>query len=220
MMPKWLRTNSFILLSLAVNLLLFMSIPLLSHLSTERQQGEISSAVAFRKPTRVQPQEPLDSQRKPEPPKPKKMPRVPLPAGMQRPSVSAPRPQLSLNVPDFAMAPPDLSMGIASVAAAVSPRSEFDLSEVDTQPQLVRRINPVYPFVARQKELTGIVVVKFLVAEDGRVTQASVVEANPAQVFEQAALEAVRKWRFEAAQLDGETVATWMTVPIRFKMDQ
>lgn len=220
MMPKWLRTNAFIFLSLMFNLLLFLSIPLLSHLSTERQQTEVSSAVAFRKPTRVQPQEPLDSPRKPELQKPKKMPRVPQPAGMQRTSVSAPRPQLSMNAPDFAMASQDLSMGIAAVAAAVSPRSEFDLSEVDTQPQLVRRISPVYPFAARQKGLAGIVVVKFLVTEDGKVTQASVVEANPVQVFEQAALEAVSKWRFDAAQLDGETVATWMIVPIRFQMDQ
>jgi len=30
----------------------------------------------------------------------------------------------------------------------------------------------------------------------------------------------VRKWRFQPARIDSERVATWMSVPIRFKMDK
>lgn len=221
MMPKWLRTSAFIGLSLAVNLLLFVSIPLLSHLSGDTQPSDLSDSFSFRKMTHVQPQEPPRPQSS-EPPKPQKMPQVPLVAGLRSAprSDAAPRPQMSLNVPSFETAPGNMSMGIASVSPLAAPQSEFDLSQVDTQPQLVGRVNPVYPYAARQKNLEGVVVVRFLVDVEGRVTKASVVEANPAQVFEQAALEAVSKWRFQPAQLDGERVATWMSVPIRFKMNQ
>lgn len=220
MMPKWLQNNAFIGLSLAVNLLLFISIPLLSQLSQDKQPSDFADTFSFRKMTHVQPKEPPPA-RPSEPPKPQKMPQVPLVPGLRSAprADAAPRPQATLNTPSFETAPKNISMGIATFAPLAAPQSEFDLSQVDTQPQLVGRINPVYPYAARQKNLQGVVIVRFLVDAEGKVTRASVVEAQPAQVFEQAALEAVRKWRFQPARLDNERVATWMSVPIRFKMD-
>lgn len=220
-MPNWLRTKSFIGLSLLVNLLLFASIPLLSQLSGEKQPSDYTDSFAFRKVTRVQPKEPPPAQPT-EPPKPQKMPKVPLDAGMRSAtprSSTAPRPQAALSAPSFETAPANLAMGIATFTPLAAPQSEFDLSQVDSQPQPIGRVNPVYPYAARQKNLQGVVIVRFLVDAEGRVTKASVVEASPAQVFDQAALDAVRKWRFAPARLDGERVATWMSVPIRFKMD-
>jgi protein TonB len=221
MMPNWLRNHAFIGLSLAVNLLLFLSIPLLSQLSGDIRPEDFSDTISFRKMTRVRPRE-LPPAQPSKPPEPRKMPRVPRSAGLASApqSAAAPRPRATLSAPSFEMAPSKMATGIAAFAPLAPPRSEFDLSQVDTQPQLVGRVHPTYPYEARQKNLQGVVIVRFLVDAEGRVTRASVVEARPAQVFEQAALDAVRKWRFQPARIDSERVATWMSVPIRFKMDK
>jgi protein TonB len=215
-----LRNNTFIGLSLAVNLLLFVSIPMLSQLSQEKQPTDFSDTFSFRKMTHVQPKQPPRTEST-EPPKPQKMPKVPQVAALHstpRPN-SVPRPQTTLSAPSFETAPQSMNMGIATFAPLAAPQSEFDLSQVDSQPQVIGRVNPAYPYAARQKNLEGVVIVRFLVDVEGKVTRASVVQANPTQIFDQAALEAVRKWRFAPAQLDGEKVATWMSVPIRFKMN-
>jgi protein TonB len=221
-MTKWFRNNSFILFSLLVNLLLFLSIPLLSHLSLKNRQAEISSTFAFRKPTRVRPEEPDSRDLPKEPPKPKQLPKIPQLTGIsQTPKPSAtPPPRMNLNAPSFEMAPGNPDMGIAAFSPIAPPQTEFDLSEVDSQPTSISRVSPVYPYEARQKTIEGVVMVKFLVDGEGRVTRVAVVEADPPKVFDQAALDAVRQWRFQPASLDGEAVAAWMSVPIRFKMNE
>lgn len=97
-------------------------------------------------------------------------------------------------------------------------KAEFDVSQVDTIPQIINRTEPVYPYRARQKKINGIVVVKFLVTKDGRVEQASVVQSNPSGVFDEAALLAVSSWRFRPGMLENEPVATWISMPISFEM--
>ncbi|MEZ4601038.1 MAG: energy transducer TonB [Syntrophotaleaceae bacterium] len=221
-MTKWLRNNSFFLFSVAVNLLLFLSIPLLSHLSLKNRQTEISSSFSFRKATRVRPPDPDDRELPKEPPKPKQLPKIAEVVGFNQTSRStAPnRPRMSLNTPSFEMAAGTPEMGLAVFAPMAQPQTEFDLGEVDSQPMPVSRISPVYPYDARQKGIEGVVMVKFLVDGEGRVTRVSVVDSKPPDVFDQAALDAVRQWRFQPASLDGETVATWMSVPIRFRMNE
>lgn len=220
MMKSWLRAKLFLVASLLVNLLLFLSIPLLSQLSVDKRQADFSDYFSFRNLTHVRPKEPPPQPRNLDPPTPRKMPPMPAPVSTRMPQQPAqmnrPRP---LQLPSFQPAPKELSMGVATFTPVGPPQTEFDLSAVDTQPQLFTRINPVYPYAARQKNLEGVVIVKFLVGADGRVSRQTVVEAHPPEVFDQAALEAVGMWNFHPAQLDGEAVATWMTVPIRFKMN-
>ena len=61
----------------------------------------------------------------------------------------------------------------------------------------------------------GTVKVVFVVDEEGRV-QYPLVSSSSDPVFEQAALEAVRQWRFEPGRRDGKPVATRMRVPLTF----
>jgi TonB family protein len=60
----------------------------------------------------------------------------------------------------------------------------------------IRNVDPEYPDVARSRRLSGTVDVQFTVREDGTTTDFAVISAQPAGVFEQAALDAVRKWRY------------------------
>ena len=56
---------------------------------------------------------------------------------------------------------------------------------------------PTYPELARRTNLRGVVKLVVVVAPDGKVTSTEVVGGNP--VLVQAAVDAVRKWRYEVA---------------------
>jgi TonB family protein len=55
----------------------------------------------------------------------------------------------------------------------------------------------------------GEVRLDVLVAEDGSVKQVLVRRSSGSQVLDRSAIEAVRKWRFEPATVDGQAVAEW-----------
>ena len=59
-------------------------------------------------------------------------------------------------------------------------------------------VQPTYPREALRDGVSGEVTVSFTVAADGSVTGASVVSSNPRRTFDAAALDAIRKWKFEA----------------------
>lgn len=119
---------------------------------------------------------------------------------------------------------PNIEAGDFSLDFARSPLEmpstefTFELAEVDRPPRSVYRMPPFYPFTARRRGVEGRVVLKFIVKADGSVGTIEVVEASPRGVFEQAAVEAVKQWKFNPASKDGEPVNCWIIQPIRFKL--
>lgn len=77
---------------------------------------------------------------------------------------------------------------------------------------------PTYPPRCLRLGIEGRVKVKVLVGENGRVQEATIGTSSGDASLDEAALEAVRKWRFEAAQRDGVPVRAWAQVPIEFKL--
>ena len=63
--------------------------------------------------------------------------------------------------------------------------------------KLVNKVAPAYPDLARRTNVHGVVKLIVVVAPDGKVTSTEVVGGNP--VLVQAAVDAVRKWKYEAA---------------------
>lgn len=90
-------------------------------------------------------------------------------------------------VPDPAPAPP-----AAPTVAAPSPTPA-----TDTPPVLVRDAIPEYPLSALRRGLSGRVRLGFTVRADGSVADVAVLAASPEGVFEEAAIAAARRWRFE-----------------------
>ena len=73
--------------------------------------------------------------------------------------------------------------------------------------QLLSGADLVYPDQALAAGVEGVVHVRYDVTVDGRVVNAEVDVADPAGVFDAAALALVRSWRFRPAVEDGESVA-------------
>ncbi|MFZ0419599.1 MAG: energy transducer TonB [Candidatus Sulfotelmatobacter sp.] len=90
---------------------------------------------------------------------------------------------------------------LLAVVAVVVGLSTPGVRAQDSDNEVVRRaktkVQPVYPELARRMNITGTVKVQVVVAANGTVKDAKVVGGHP--VLANAALEAVKKWRFEPA---------------------
>ena len=86
-----------------------------------------------------------------------------------------------------------------------------------TPPRVLTQSEPVYPLLMRASGLRGEVTVAFEVDIEGRVRNCHVTRSlNPS--FDDAAIEAVRRWRFEPGLADGVPTPTRMQVPVIFQI--
>ena len=79
-----------------------------------------------------------------------------------------------------------------------------------------RTVQPVYPESARKRGIEGWVELAFTVTPAGTVEDVEVRNASPANVFDDAAIRAIRGWRFEPVERNGERVAQRAMVRLRF----
>ncbi len=79
-----------------------------------------------------------------------------------------------------------------------------------------RTVQPVYPESARKRGIEGWVELAFTVMPNGSVDDVEVRNASPADVFDDAAVRAIRGWRFEPVERNGERVAQRAMVRLRF----
>ncbi|MEM0515626.1 M56 family metallopeptidase [Pseudoalteromonas sp. YIC-827] len=66
-----------------------------------------------------------------------------------------------------------------------------------SQPKPVMRIEPIYPKEAAEQKISGSVVLRFQVDEEGTVRNVVVVQSQPAKVFDKEAVRALQQWRYE-----------------------
>jgi protein TonB len=85
------------------------------------------------------------------------------------------------------------------------------------EPKKIVDAKPIYPQIAQQAKIQGIVIIEAIIAKDGSVKDARVL--RPAPMLDQAALEAVRKWKYTPTLLNGEPVEVIMTVTVTFTLN-
>jgi protein TonB len=101
------------------------------------------------------------------------------------------------------------SKPVVAAAAAPAPVAATSLKRTKT-------VGPEFPESARRKGITGWVEVVFTVTPKGTVADAEVRSSSPEEVFDDAALRAVKQWRFEPATKDGQPVATRTMIRLKF----
>ena len=87
-----------------------------------------------------------------------------------------------------------------------------------TAASLVNKVNPTYPPLARQTRISGTVRLHAIISKDGTVQQLEVMSGHPLLV--QAALDAVRQWRYRPTLLNGEPVEVDTTIDVIFSLNQ
>jgi periplasmic protein TonB len=110
----------------------------------------------------------------------------------------------------------------ASANAARQPSVNSVAQTVGTTPtkpaQPINNPNPTYPPEAVQQGLEGRVILSVTIAASGEVTRVTVAESCGYDVLDQAALDAVRRWRFSPATRGGKPVEWTARLPIRFRL--
>jgi periplasmic protein TonB len=96
--------------------------------------------------------------------------------------------------------------------AAVDP---VDVTGEMVRPVVLVKVDPSYPEAARRAGLGGRVTLRAVIAEDGRVESVEVfASTNP--LFNDAAVDAVRRWRYRPALMNGRPVRVYFSVVVSF----
>ncbi len=95
----------------------------------------------------------------------------------------------------------------------------FGIGKTSTLPVALHEVQPVYPHRARQRNITGKVIISCTVNVDGSVADLVVIESFPRGVFDKSACAALKHWSFRPAIHQGRPAASRITVPFRFELD-
>lgn len=82
--------------------------------------------------------------------------------------------------------------------------------------RLLNQTRPVYPPLARQARIQGTVRLEAIISKDGTIENLEVVSGHPLLI--QAALSAVRTWRYQPTLLNGVPVEVITTIDVNFTM--
>lgn len=83
-------------------------------------------------------------------------------------------------------------------------------------PELVKRASPVYPPIAVDAQVQGVVILEATVGRDGRVEEVEVLRSIP--LLDRAAIDAVRQWVYEPLLLNGHAERFVLTVTVSFSL--
>ena len=86
-----------------------------------------------------------------------------------------------------------------------------------TEPVRTGGPNPMYPEAARRARIQGVVVLECIIGKDGIVQDVKVLRGLPLGLTE-AAVDAVKKWRFEPSTLNGKPVEVLYILTVRFNL--
>jgi len=85
------------------------------------------------------------------------------------------------------------------------------------EPRKILHVAPVYPEFARQARAQGTVTLECILDATGRVESVKVRGSQP--LLDDAAVRAVRQWRYTPTELNGVPVPVLMTIMVRFSLD-
>lgn len=102
-------------------------------------------------------------------------------------------------------------LALTGIAMGLALAVQAQEGQIESVRRAKSKIAPTYPDLARKMNLTGTVKVEVVVAPNGTVKDAKVVGGHP--VLGNAALDAVRKWRFEPASMETSGIVDFKFEP-------
>jgi protein TonB len=173
--------------------------------------------------------------RRPEPPRPREAaaarveepaPQPVTPAPVSPPAEVAPAPAgvtatlPAISEPAAAPGPPaPAPSGPALVASKPSTTTPDGVTRT-ARPQGGYQVRPTYPAAPRRLGIQGTTMLRVYVLADGRIGDVLVERSAGHPDLDQAATDAVRRWRFEPARRGDDAVAMWVLLPVEFRLTQ
>jgi TonB family protein len=130
-----------------------------------------------------------------------------IPAARENASSDGATPSVALgNVP--------ASGNISNLASPVGASTPSMVAQSELEPvSVIKRVSPIYPPVARQRMISGSVVVEAIVDKQGKIADMKLVSGPP--IFRDAAFDAVKQWQFKPAKLNGQPIEQ----PTKIRLD-
>jgi protein TonB len=156
-------------------------------------------------------------------------PQLAVTAPVTKPTVGIPKP-----VPDAEVSPeqtiatqtemaqqpaPITSAGDNEGAIQIEANEDPGMGEfqvVEEQPVLIKKVVPIYPDLARKAGLEGTVYILALVDLDGTIKR--VVIQKGSDMFNEAAISAVKQWVYKPAINANQPVKVWVGIPVKFNL--
>ena len=108
--------------------------------------------------------------------------------------------------------------GYPATVGPVLPRGVLKVGDAVKTPRRLVNAAPTYPQDAINEKVQGVVVLDVIVDAEGVPSDVQVVQSIP--MLDAAAIEAVKKWRYEPTLMNGVAVPIAMTVSLNFSLDQ
>lgn len=137
----------------------------------------------------------------------------PAPPAMNLPSSSAA--SAKMDTVELSVPPPQIESKVAVGGHSLG----SVISDADIIPLV--RIQPMYPRAAAEKQIEGWVEVEFDITPAGTVANPRVVDAQPPNIFNSAAINAILKWKYKPKIRDGVPVVTrGVRVRLKFELEK
>ncbi len=157
---------------------------------------------------------PPPPQQQQEIPKPKSK-KVPIPD----PTPDEPEPirieeeiEQEIDLPDT-----DIIFDIPDGPPPMEPEGPIRVGGDVTRPEKISGPNPQYTEIARKARIQGVVIVEAIIDKGGNVTNVKVLKPLP-MGLDQAAVDAVKKWKFKPATLNGKPVDVYYNLTVNFRL--
>ncbi len=150
---------------------------------TKAPEGGVIDFVRVPNPPQLRTEQPKPQM----PPKPEKVPETPeIQAAMSKPSANT------------------VHIGAMEIDSSLAVDTRAGLSASDGEYLPIVKVAPVYPRRALSRGIEGWVLLKFTVTENGSVVNPEVVDAEPAGVFDRAAMAAVERFKYKPRVVNGQ----------------
>ncbi len=143
------------------------------------------------------------------------------PSGIGRERLLQADPPTDVPVPEAVGTVPGVGVpggtGVGDIAPPPArPREPVRAGGVIKAPVKVRDVSPIYPPMALAARVEGVVIIEAVIGVTGEVTEARVIRSKP--LLDEAALAAVRQWRYTPTLLGGSPTPVILTVTVTFAL--
>ena len=159
---------------------------------------------------RFKPPPPKQEQQIPKP-KAKKVP-IPDPTPDEPEPIRLPEPEEDLDIPDV----DDLVIAIPEAPPAVETGPIYITGDV-RQPVKLKSPQPQYTEIARKARIQGVVILQTIIDKEGNITDVKILKGLPMGLAD-AAVDAVKQWKYEPATLNGKPVAVYFNLTVNFQL--
>lgn len=159
---------------------------------------------------RFKPPPPKQEQQIPKP-KAKKVP-IPDPTPDEPEPIRIPEPEENIEIPDI----DDLVIAMPDAPPPINTGPIFVTGDVQ-KPVKISDVQPQYSEIARKARIQGVVILQTIISKEGVIEDVKVLKGLP-MGLEEAAVAAVKQWKYKPATLNGKPVAVYFNLTVNFQL--